>query len=244
MLHSFKLIGRFAFLASSCLRVFPVLFLIAPTFAQSTRPTTNPALWDKLVAFDQQNAKLTDLTADFEQQKHTPLLKKPMFSSGTIKVRGAAMRWDTAKPSPTVMRVDEKSVSLYYPNQKTLEVFPIEGQLGSLAASPIPKLEVLSRYFVFYPFEYKRAGLPDGVTLVRCEPIDAEIAKHVKEVQVILDSRGLVWEFQMTDADNEKTVISFKNLKTDVGLKPDDVELKVPQDTKVVKPLENMSPSK
>jgi outer membrane lipoprotein-sorting protein len=244
MSHSFNRSCRFFFFASSCLRVFPVFFLIAPVLAQTTRPTTNPALWDKLVAFDKENAKIADLTADFEQQKHTPLLKRPMVSSGTIKVRGPAMRWDTLKPSPTIMRVDEKSVSLYYPKQKTMETFPIEGQLGSLAASPVPKLDVLSSYFAFYPFEYKRAGLPAGVTLVRMEPISPEIAEHVKEVQVILDNRGLVWEFQMTDADGERTVINFTNLKTDVGLNPEDVELKTPADTKIVKPLENLAPGK
>jgi outer membrane lipoprotein-sorting protein len=226
---------------TSCF-IASLLLFAATASAQSTRPTTNPALWDKLVAFDKQNAKIADLTADFEQQKHTPLLKKPMVSSGTIKVRGPAMRWDTQKPSPTVMRVDEKSVSLYYPKLKTMEVFPLEGQLGSLAASPVPKLNVLSSYFAFYAFEQKRAGLPADATLLRLEPINAEIAKHVKEVQVILDNRGLVWEFQMTDADGERTVISFSNLRTDVGLAADAVELKVPTDTKVVKPLDNLAP--
>lgn len=244
MLHSFHHGRRLVFFVSSCLRVSLFLVLITPAFAQTTQPTTNPALWDKLVQFDRQNEKINDLTADFEQQKHTPLLKRPMVSNGTIKVRGSAMRWDTLKPSPTVMRVDEKSVSLYYPNQKTMEVFPIEGQLGSLAASPIPKLEVLSRYFAFHDIELKREGLPENATLVRLEPINPEIAKHVQEVRVILDGRGLVWEFEMTDADGERTIIHFRNLKTDVGLKPEDVDLTVPEGTKVVKPLENLSPSR
>ncbi len=104
-----------------------------------------------------------------------------------------------------------------------MEIFPIEGQLGSLSGVAGPQARRAEPVFRVLRLRIQRAGLPHPVTLLRLEPINAEIAKHVKEVQVILDSRGLVWEFQMTDVDGERTVINFKNLKTDVGLKPEEV---------------------
>jgi outer membrane lipoprotein-sorting protein len=225
------------------MRCTVLLFVVSVLTSLTPAQTTQPELWKRLQELDAQTATIKDLTADFEQQKFTPLLKKPMVSTGTIKVRGSAMRWDTLKPSPTVMRVDEKSVQLYYPQQKTMEVFPVEGQLGSLAASPLPRLEVLKQYFSFHSFETKRAGLPENATLVRLEPINPEIAQHVKEVNVILDGRGLVWEFEMTDADGERTVINFRNLRTDTGLSEADADLKPPAGTKIVKPLDNVGAS-
>ena len=46
------------------------------------------------------------------------------------------MLWETISPEPTVMRIDESSAAIYYPKEKLEEIYPITGQLGSLAASP------------------------------------------------------------------------------------------------------------
>src|SRR4051812_396232 len=120
--------------------LYRVLFILCAivSLVRAAEPTTapagtDPALWQHMLAVNERGAKIKDLTADFEQKKFTPLLKRPLVSSGTVSVVGSAMRWDTAKPEPTAMLINEKEVRLLYPNQKTLEVYPLDQRLGSLA---------------------------------------------------------------------------------------------------------------
>jgi outer membrane lipoprotein-sorting protein len=216
---------------------------VAP--AQSTQ-ATDPALWAKLTEVNHKSLKNSDLVADFEQQKFTPLLKKPMTSTGTVKARGSVMLWDTVKPAPTKMRVDEKGVGIYYPKQKTLEVFPIDAQLGALAASPLPDLKVLKQYFTFEAMAVKDLD-PDrsdaDSMAIHLKPANEAIGQHVSYVNVLLDTAtGFLRRIEMVDRDNEKTVIKFSNLRGSSGLKESEMELNVPEGTKVVKPLENLGP--
>src|SRR5438128_558721 len=95
-------------------------FIATAAEGPSTLPTTPPAgvypaLWARMLQTDAKAAAIQDLTADFEQKKFTPLLKKPMTSTGTVWAKQSAMLWETRQPEPTVMRVDEREVSIYYP---------------------------------------------------------------------------------------------------------------------------------
>src|SRR3982750_2066990 len=101
----------------------------------ATQPATAPAgvdaaLWARMLEINQRSQNIKSLTADFEQSKFTPMLKRPLISAGRVTVAGHSMRWDTTKPEPTALLVDEKQVQLYYPKQKTLEVYPVDDQLG------------------------------------------------------------------------------------------------------------------
>ena len=53
-----------------------------------------------MLQIDAQGAKITDLKADFAQEKFTPLLKKPLISSGTISIKGSAALWKTVRAEP------------------------------------------------------------------------------------------------------------------------------------------------
>ncbi|HTL29516.1 MAG TPA: outer membrane lipoprotein carrier protein LolA, partial [Tepidisphaeraceae bacterium] len=117
-------------------------------------PTTAPAgvdavLWQQMLAINARSQQIEDLKATFEQKKFTALLKKPLISTGEVRVKGATMRWDTKEPVPTVMVIDEKEVKLLYPQQKVLEIYKVDQQLSSLAASPLPRLDVLKQHFMF-----------------------------------------------------------------------------------------------
>ena len=98
-------------------------------------------------------------------------MKKPLVSMGTVLAKGAAMRWDTKAPEPTIMRVDEKDVTLYYPNQKTVEEYPMRGQLGMMASSPLPRLEAIRQSFNLLPDD--GAGLPKIEDVPHLVPVRA-----------------------------------------------------------------------
>ena len=217
--------------------------LLASRVGADERPAgVDEKLWARMVEIDARGGTVADLTADFTQEKHTPLLKKPMVSTGTIRIKGSATLWNTVQPEPTVMRIDEKEVRLLYPKQKVLEVFPVDEKMGSLAASPFPRLALLKQHFTFEQIKAKEL-LPDADDAkhlaLRMRPKDAALRKHIDEVSVVLDAAtGLVLRAQTVDGDGDRIVLSFTNMKVNTGLKDADLEMATPPGVTVSRPLE------
>jgi outer membrane lipoprotein-sorting protein len=198
-------------------------------------------------SIDAKAGAITDLTASFEQQKFTPLLKKPLISKGTVVARGAVMLWDTRAPEPTLMRVDEKEVTLYYPNQKTAEIYPLAGQLAAMCSSPVPRLALLLQHFKFAPAVAKDLGEPEdaGHLAFRLTPGDDAVRAHVDNVEVLIDAnRGFILAFQLIDSDGERTVIRFSDVKVNTQFDDARLRLTLPAGVKTVHPLEGLEPSR
>jgi outer membrane lipoprotein-sorting protein len=221
------------------------ILVLAPSLI--AQPTTAPAgvddaLWQRMLAINAKSQAIQDLSAKFEQKKFTPLVKKPLVSTGEVHVKGPVMRWDTTAPAPTVMRVDEKEVRLYYPQQKVVEVYKVDQQLSSMAASPLPRLDVLTQHFTFEKLDDKAMHLdgdPANTLALKLTPTESTMKEHVDEVRVLLDSEhGYILRFEMIDSDGDRTVISFTGIQTNTNLPPSAVELTVPPDVKVSRPLE------
>lgn len=200
-------------------------------------------LWKQMLEVDARGADVRDLSADFVQEKHTPLLKKPLVSSGTIRIKGTAALWQTDKPEPTVMRIDEKEVKLFYPKQKVVEVFALGDRMASLAASPFPRLSVIKQHFSFERMAAKelmgdKADEAKQLAL-RMRPIEESLKKHIDEVAVVLDvETGLVLRAQTIDGDGDRIVMTFSNLRKNTGLTDADLEMTVPAGVTVSRPLE------
>jgi outer membrane lipoprotein carrier protein len=214
----------------------------APPSPTSRPANVDPAAWQRMLDIDARAGKIEDLTADFEQQKFTAMLKKPLISSGVVAVRGSAMLWDTRKPEASQLQIDQKEVRIYYPAQRTIEVYQIQQKLGQLAASPLPRLAVLREHFTFEPIAVSEMGeknnADDNFFAVRMTPIDPELREHVEGVRVLLDAqRGLIIRLEMRDPDGDRTLISFSNVKTNVGLKDGDLKIAAPADVKITRPL-------
>ena len=199
-------------------------------------------LWKLLVEIDARSAQVKDLTADFTQEKFTPLLKKPLTSTGTILIKGSASLWHTAQPEPTVMRIDDKELRLLYPRQKVLEVYPTGQKMASLAASPFPRLDVLKQHFTFQQMATKEldAAAKEGETIaLRMRPTEPELRKHIDEVQVLLQvATGFVLRATTIDSDGDRVVLSFSNIRVNGGVVDRELELVVPAGVKVTHPLE------
>jgi outer membrane lipoprotein-sorting protein len=117
--------------------------------------------------------------------------------------------------------------------------------MADLVASPIPRLATLKQQFTFEPLDAataKRdapdlADQPDVVPL-RLKPTEAFLKEHVREVRVLLDSKSARMLCVTTiDADGDRTVMRFSDVKINTGLKPADVQLNVPADVKVSRPM-------
>jgi outer membrane lipoprotein-sorting protein len=110
-----------------------------------------------------------------------------------------------------------------------------------LAASPLPKLSVLENYFSIAPAEGKDLlDKPDeGPRLtLKLTPTDASLREHLDHVRALIDTAAaVIVKIEMTDADGDRTVISFRDIKLNTGIQDRDLELSVPEGTTVTYPL-------
>jgi outer membrane lipoprotein-sorting protein len=190
----------------------------------------------RLDDIDRRAGRAADLSGRFRQEKHTALLKKPLVSTGRIRMKGPVVRWDTERPEPAVLHSDGREIRLYYPRQSVVEVYPIDRRLADLAASPLPRLAALREHFRIEPGGTPRD--PAGAIEIRLVPTDKMLAEHVDEVRVTLDvPSACVTKVEMFDADGDTTLIQFTDVKTNTGIRDSDLELTVPAGTKVSRPL-------
>src|SRR4051812_22360570 len=141
------------------MRIVPnlnLLFLIlamlsSGAFGSATSQATSPAFEQRLREINAKGLRIKDLTADFVQEKQSPLLRKPLVSRGTVAANGDASVWITTTPEPTQMTCDPHLLRLYYPDRKVVEEYPIASRLGMLAASPLPSLDVIMQNFTVSP---------------------------------------------------------------------------------------------
>jgi outer membrane lipoprotein-sorting protein len=229
---------------TTCLLAF-TLALGAAARAVSP-PTSRPAgiddaTWQRMLAIDAKAGQIQDLVADFEQKKFTAMLKKPLVSSGQVLVRGSRMLWESRAPEPGALQIDDREARIYYPAEKAIEVYAVEARLSQLAASPVPRLDVLTRHFTFKPLAAAEMGekaTTEDTFAVEMTPIDAAMRGHIDRVRVLLDAaRGLIVRLEMTDADGDRTLIAFSNVRTNVGVSDEQLTIDAPGDVKVTRPL-------
>ena len=213
------------------LPLFALLLIATPLFAQEE---DEAARWQSLTDLADQAVEVETYRADFTQEKITPLLRDPILSSGTIRVAGGVARWDTLEPYPSTMLISQGELRLYYPEQKTLEVYDLGERLDAMAASPIPDLELLRESF---SLESVERG--DEAVQMRLLPREEELQENVSEVRVTLDpTRGVLTGIEITDPNGDLTVLKFEEMTLNPELSADELALEVPVGTKVVKPLE------
>lgn len=202
---------------------------------------------ERLERLDARVAKINDLTADFVERKYTTLLKKPLVSSGRIRVRGDFARWDTIKPFKTVMLVGGGEVRIYYPDRRVEEVFQLGERLGQLAMSPLPRLAALREHFDMTqipPNEIDTSASKRHHLAFRLRPKAQSLLEHVNEIRVLIDeATACVVQIAMEDPSGDRTEIEFSHVKTNTGLKDRDVSLTVPPGTKTTRPLESFGGS-
>jgi outer membrane lipoprotein-sorting protein len=198
----------------------------------------------QLKDIDARAAKVKDFTADFRQEKFTSLLKRPLISTGVVRVSGPVIRWDTKEPRPAVLYSDGSEIRMFYPGQKLLEVYKIDQRLGDLASSPLPRLAKLREHFAFARYDGKGFHPPKDreVLPLKLTPKDDALKQHVAEVHVLLDVQSAhILELEVLDADGaegDRTHVTFSSFKLDTGLKPEELKLSVPAGTTVSHPLD------
>ena len=205
-----------------------------------TKPASmDETLWRRLTEIDGRVAKIEDLRGDFTQEKFTPLLKKPLVSRGRVVIKGSRMRWDTAEPRISVMLLSATEITFYYPADKAAEVYPLDQRAGELAASPLPRLGLLLKYFDVGLNSAAGGGVTGDMLALRLKPLAGELKEHVDHVDVVVDvRRGYLTRMEMVDGQGERTTVSFTHVQLNTHVTEDAVSLKLPEGTRVSRPLE------
>lgn len=212
--------------------------------ATSEQPAEALSLFERRLAdLDERFGEIETLRGEFVQLKRTPLLRKPMESSGTVLLRGEQMRWDTQRPVPSTMLVEKDQLKLYYPQEKILEIYRAKGEdVRLLSGSPLPRLESLREYFTFAEHDLAEFGVTEAEERarhigLRLEPATEALQEHIAHVLVLLDeSVPCVRRLVVTDTADEVTDITFKNVRLGVSILDAEMTLNVPEDVRIVYP--------
>lgn len=227
----------------TCYRTFrnfalgAALCLLCAAALAAQQPESNPIadLDARLAALDQRAATTTDLTAEFTEEKFTPLLKKPLRSTGTVRIVAGKTRWDTESPHPVQMLLDGPELKLYFPKRKSLEIYPLSERLAQLALSPQPKLSDMRQHFDV------AADTTSDALVLTLTPKAADLRKYVQSVRVELDEKQAVArQVEMVTSDSERTVLTFRRVRRNTGLAPADLDLQIPADAVITHPLKDL----
>jgi outer membrane lipoprotein-sorting protein len=200
-----------------------------------TSPATAPAWESELEALTARLRDVQAISGKFTQTRHTPMLRRPMVSTGTIRMAGPLMRWDTDKPSRSVLLITPSDARVYLPDQAMLEIYPVDAQAMGLAGSPAPRLDRLRGQF-----EISAEQSPDPAILgVVLRPREQSLREHVTEVHLQIDrATALLRQMELVNPDGERLVTQFHSMQIRQDLHEKDLELAVPKGTKVSRPLE------
>ncbi len=220
-------------------RTFSIRCATVFILAIFSQPSTANDIESRLSKLDVITADIRDVTADFQEKVFTAMLKKPLSSQGKVFVKGKRTHWKTIKPTAVSLLTGDDHIAIYYPSRNTVEMYALDQHLRSLAISPLPKLAMLRRNFTIEPDTRSAEPSPANVLLLRLTPKNDSVREYIEEIFVRVDeSIGLANQVEMIDADGDRTVITFTNIRTNVGITDEQVELHVPKNVTTVYPLE------
>jgi outer membrane lipoprotein-sorting protein len=204
-------------------------------------PSVDGAFQERLKALDAGVKGIADLRANFEQHRHTPLLRRPLVSNGTVLAVGDRMRWDTMRPHPSSMLVGEGAVELYYPEDGLIEMYAVDQGFMDLAGVPMPRLAALSKRFEvapISPLELDPHCNTDRYFAMALTPRTEDLRRYVTGVRMLIDgSRSIATKVVLSGPDGDRTEITFTNIHLNTGVQSDRLKLDVPDGTRRVRPL-------
>ena len=170
------------------------------------------------------------LEVRFEQEKRLKVLRRPLKSTGTIRVAEGILHCavrNSRGAVETVLYVGEKKLRLYYPRLKRLEIYELGGSKAPALAFPVfgtdPK--TLKRDF---HARLKRTGETHRLEL---RPRDA--ASPIGSMELVFEGIEIK-EVRQTEKGGNSLRMKIRSFVRNPKLRRDELELKVPPGTKIV----------
>lgn len=174
------------------------------------------------------------MTADFEQQRTSRLLKDPSVSRGRMHFKAPDMvRWEYKAPRPMTVLLAAGTATTYRPAEKRaerVEFGRVQRRVLRFLGAGEP-LEELRRYF---SFTFRDPG-GRGDYVLELEPTAFQIKKRLSALRVVIDrDRFIPVGFEYTERDGDHTKYAFTNIRRNEPLSDDLFTLNLPADVTVV----------
>jgi len=174
--------------------------------------------------------KTADFTARFEQAYTYKTFKRTQKSSGSVIFKKPGqMRWEYEKPDPKTFVLSGEKVYALDPQAMTLT----KAQLSTHQLSASVTF-LWGKGKLADEFDIAKVPCPScsGILLVM-DP--RQLDPRFRQVQLEVDPKtAQVVKSTVVDPDGSENVVSFSQLKTNVGVKDDAFKLKPPDGTQVV----------
>jgi Outer membrane lipoprotein-sorting protein len=207
--------------------LLPLLLVVAASPAQRPMAPEVKTLVERMQGFYE---RTQDFTADFKQEYLYKTFNRTVVSTGTVAFqKPAKMRWEYLTPSKRTFVLSGDRIYALDPEAQTLTKAALPTSQLSASVTFLWGKGKLADEFDISRTECKEC-LGTLLTLVPKKP-DARF----REVQLDIDPKtAQVRRSIVVDPDGSRNVITFSNLKTNVGLPKDTFQLTPPPGTQII----------
>jgi outer membrane lipoprotein carrier protein len=168
--------------------------------------------------------------AEFEQRSRVVALGRDETSHGSVIVeRPGRMRWEYTRPEPSIIVVDGKSVRIYSPTERKLQIAP----LGPRVMSPTALGFLLGGADLRATFRAELLETPDPTELRLLLVPKQEAGFQHLELRLDAASHRLRGSV-LVDLFGNRTELIFREVRHDGEVAPDAFEIHVPDGTEVI----------
>jgi len=219
--------------------------------APVTASNGDDALERRVAEIDSRIAQIKTLKADFEQTKTTPLLKKPLLSTGTIAVKGLRAKWTTQSPRRSAMTFGAGEIRMFYPQERVVEIYTMPERFRELSGNPLGQFGAMRSMFRISQIDSATLETPplssteSQYLALELSPIGSELQEHVSKIRVLIDCNiPCVTRLDVFDGDGACTTIKLANIQANIDVPDEDVETVVPDGTRESRPFPSRSDKK
>ncbi|HET6372532.1 MAG TPA: outer membrane lipoprotein carrier protein LolA [Candidatus Polarisedimenticolia bacterium] len=215
-----------------------VLFLCLVVPVAAATPTDpyaglEPALRDVLIRFDAAQSSVTGLSAKFVERKEIGLLKNAVIQKGQFyHSKPDKFLWEYVSPEPKILLMNGKSLVAYYPLQKQAE--EIQTRLSRRLVKYFGIGQVFADLQEYYDLSLGADNTVPGTQLIVMKPRIKRLEKRLMEVRLWLDDKAnQVKQLEYREADGDRTLFTFEEIRVNPEISPARFEIKLPSDVHV-----------
>jgi len=199
--------GRLARSRRFVAAAFPALVVSAVLLAAAPACAGAADSWQEIKAAARQ---ITSIHADFVQEKHMPILARPLVSAGTLDYRAPDdLRWEYRAPIRSILLMHNGRVRRY---------FQVDGRLTEDAGLNAQAFNVVVQQITQWlngDFDRNpafKARLAPGPRII-LEPRDEAFAAMIRRIEVELSDRpGIIRSVTIFEPGDATTRLEFRNI--------------------------------
>ena len=195
--------------------------------------------------FDEVQAQVRTMTANFTETKELRLLRDPVVSKGKFYyTRPNDVLWEYTDPTPKAFLISRDELLAYYPEEKRAEKLDISRyQSRLLKVFGIGQVsEDLKKY---YELSLSEPGPRQGIYELILSPRRRMVRKRIEEVRFWIDSKSfLPLRMQYFEKDGDKTTLAFDDTQVNGVIDEATYRIDLPPDVKIQNTFTGLGSSK